>query len=148
MATGDRLVISLTHPTLSLDMAYLAAFIESVCEAEGYSIDALSVVLSDHATVRTLNRFYLAHDHDTDVLAFPLGDDEEHDIPRIDGEIYVDLDTARERHADYDCSFDEEVARYVVHGLLHLMNYTDKTPEGRAAMRDREEYHLQKWCRS
>ncbi|NBC18098.1 MAG: rRNA maturation RNase YbeY [Bacteroidetes bacterium] len=126
------------HPTRRVDPDALERLVRHVIDQEGGTLRALSLVLADHATVLDLNRSYLEHDYHTDVLAFPLGDEES----IVDGEIYVDLDTAAERHAEFDATFEEEVQRYVVHGLLHLLGYDDATPDGKAAMHRREDRYL------
>ncbi len=130
--------IAQAHPSRRLDAARLRRLIRHVAQAEGCRLHALSLVLADHATVRDLNRTYLGHDYLTDVLSFPMNDAP--DV--IEGEVYVDLDTAAERHAEFGASFEEEACRYVIHGLLHLAGHDDATPEERAAMRALENRYL------
>ena len=93
----------------------------------------------DEETLRRLVRCVLAAEYLTDVLSFPLADA---DDETVDGEIYVDLDTAAEQHKAYAVSFEEEARRYVVHGLLHLLGYDDTTDAERAAMRRLEDRYL------
>ena len=135
----DTLLIEHTHPRLRLDEAALRQLVLCIVAAEGRSLAYLGIILADHETVLDLNRSYLAHDYLTDVLSFPLGDDED---DAVDGEVYVDLDTAAEQHEAYAVSFEEEACRYVVHGLLHLLGYDDATDAGRAAMRRLEDRYL------
>jgi rRNA maturation RNase YbeY len=137
-----RLEIALDHPTRTLDTDRLAHLLMQVIGAEGGTLESLSVVLTDHETVHSLNRDFLAHDYETDVIAFPLG---EGTAKEVDGEIYVDLDTAHERCAEFNSTFEQEAARYAVHGLLHLLGYDDATPDGKQTMRDREDAHLTGW---
>ena len=134
------LEITHTHPTLRLDEATLRRLILCVVQAEARTLAYLGIILADHQTVLDLNRTYLAHDYLTDVLSFPLG---ELGDAAIDGEVYVDLDTAAERHEDFAASFEDEARRYVVHGLLHLMGYDDATPAGQQAMRRLEDRYLE-----
>ena len=126
------------HPRLRLDEDVLRRLVGCVLAAEGRAVAYLGIILADHETVLNLNRTYLAHDYLTDVLSFPLGDTDD----AVDGEIYVDLDTAAEQHGDYAVSFEEEAHRYVVHGLLHLLGYDDATDADRAAMRRLEDRYL------
>ena len=133
------LEITHTHPTLRLDEAALRRLIRCVVQAEARPLNYLGIILADHQTVLDLNRTYLAHDYLTDVLSFPLG---EPDDEAIDGEVYVDLDTAAERHEDFATSFEDEARRYVVHGLLHLMGYDDATPAEQHAIRRLEDRYL------
>lgn len=135
----DALHVELTHPALSVDTTSLQALVRRVVAGEGRSIADLSIILSDHDHVLSLNRTYLHHDYLTDVLSFDLRESEFDDI---EGEVYVDLDTAAERYAEFGASFEDEVARYVVHGVLHLIGYADDTPEGKAQMRALEDRYL------
>jgi rRNA maturation RNase YbeY len=109
-----------------------------VLQAEGRACLALGIILTDHDTVLHLNRTYLEHDYLTDVLSFNLGAAE----GPVEGEVYIDLDTAAERHLEFGASFEEEVHRYTVHGLLHLLGYDDDTADARAAMKSLEDRYL------
>lgn len=141
-AGADRLEVTLDHSSRTLDTDRLSELLLRVIEDEGGALEHLSVVLTDHATVHALNRDFLGHDYETDVLAFRMG---EGTTKQIDGEIYVDLDTAHERCAEFDTTYEQEAARYAAHGLLHLLGYDDATPDGKAAMRAREDAHLAWW---
>lgn len=133
--------IAQAHPTRSLDEDTLTTLIQRVTEGEGFEIRALGIVLADRDTVHRLNREFLGHDYPTDVLSFSLDEDAAAD-GLIDGEVYVDLDTAAERAPEFGTTFEGEARRYVVHGLLHLMGYDDATDAERAAMREREDRYL------
>lgn len=126
------------HPERHLDEGPLRALLRTIAAEEGCTLGTVTVVLTDHETVLQLNRDYLDHDYLTDVLSFNLSDKPE----RVDGEIYVDLDTAAERHAEFDTTFEREVYRYAAHGLLHLIGYDDGTPEEQALMRRLENRYL------
>lgn len=139
MPDDAPITIEQVHADLHLDEQLLRQLIRHVAEAERCSLGTLSVVLADHETVLPLNREYLDHDYHTDVLSFDLSDAPD----RIDGEIYVDLDTAAERHDEFGATFEEEAYRYVVHGLLHLIGYDDGTPDETAAMRRLEDRYLE-----
>ena len=133
--------IAQAHPTRSLDEDALTTLIQRVAEGEGFEIRALGIVLADRDTVHRLNREFLGHDYPTDVLSFSLDEDAAAD-GLIDGEVYVDLDTAAERAPEFGTPFEGEASRYVVHGLLHLMGYDDATDAESAAMREREDRYL------
>jgi rRNA maturation RNase YbeY len=122
----------------ALDLGALRALVRHVIDAEGATLRYLGLVLADRATVLDLNRRYLGHDYATDVLSFPLDAAE----GVVDGEVYVDLDTAAQRHGEFGATFEEEVRRYVVHGVLHLVGYNDATAPERAAMRALEDRYL------
>ncbi|PSQ95247.1 MAG: rRNA maturation RNase YbeY [Bacteroidetes bacterium SW_9_63_38] len=136
----EPLSIENDHPSLSLDEVTVDRLIQHVLDEEDASPVHISVVLSDHDTVRRLNVAYLDHDYNTDVLSFSMRDDDASDA--VEGEVYVDLDTAQERHEEFDTSFEREAYRYVVHGVLHLIGYDDGTEEGQDAMRALEDQYL------
>lgn len=138
---SPSLLIEQAHADLHLDERMLRRLIEHVLAEEGFAVRYLGVILTDHATVLELNRTYLEHDYLTDVLSFSLSD-EASPGRAVDGEVYVDLDTATERHDEFGASFEAEAARYVVHGLLHLLGYDDATPEERSAMQELEDRYL------
>ncbi|NBB87428.1 MAG: rRNA maturation RNase YbeY [Bacteroidetes bacterium] len=129
------------HPARTLEAARVRTLVARMAAAEEMRIDEVSIVLADHATVLDLNRRFLAHDYITDVLSFPLGED---DATGLAGEVYVDLDTAAERHNEFNASFTEEALRYVIHGVLHLMGYADTTEEGQQKMRAKEDHYLRR----
>lgn len=142
-AYTEPLSIEQDHPSRTLDASTLEQVIRHVLAAEEATLVHLSVVLTDHATVRRLNQSYLDHDYNTDVLSFSLRDEPAlTDAPVVEGEVYVDLDTAAERHDEFDTSFEREAYRYVVHGLLHLLGYDDATESGRETMRQKEDQYL------
>lgn len=124
-----------------MDRETVERLIQYVLDEEDATLIHVSVVLSDHSTVRRLNAAYLDHDYNTDVLSFSMsGDDDPSDA--AEGEVYVDLDTAAERHEEFDTSFERETYRYVVHGVLHLLGYDDATEDGQQLMRAREDQYL------
>ncbi len=135
------LEVTVEHETLTLDAARVAAVVEAVCAVEGVRVAALSVVLGGHALVHGVNRDWLGHDYETDVVSFGL-DDDARAHGALDGEVYVDLDTAAERAPEFGASFEAEALRYVAHGVLHIAGHDDATDDQRAAMRVLEDRAL------
>ncbi|HEU4333970.1 MAG TPA: rRNA maturation RNase YbeY [Candidatus Eisenbacteria bacterium] len=95
----------------------------------------LSIAFVDRATMRRINRQFLKHDFDTDVLAFPL------DGPLI-GEIVISTDYAAKEAKRRKIPVIEEVSRYVVHGILHLAGYDDHARAAKSKMWKRQEAYL------
>jgi probable rRNA maturation factor len=135
--TGE-VSIETIHPSLRIDEQALERLVRRVVRAESAELRFLGIILADHDTVLALNRDFLQHDFLTDVLSFPLTDE----AGVVDGEVYVDLDTAAERHPEFEASFEEEVRRYAVHGVLHLLGYVDVTPDERESMHALEDRYL------
>ncbi|MEZ4702453.1 MAG: rRNA maturation RNase YbeY [Rhodothermales bacterium] len=144
MSTHDLppwLELSHTHASLRLDEARVAGVIAAVLAGEDRSFEALGVILADRETVLDLNRSFLQHDYPTDVLSFLIEPDD--GASPLQGEIYIDLDTALERHAEFGATFEEEALRYIVHGLLHLIGYDDATEADKTHMHRLEDRYLQ-----
>ncbi len=94
----------------------------------------LSVLFTDDSGIKALNRQYLGKNRPTDVLSFPMDD------PSVIGDIVISVDRAREQSKEFGVSLNEELARLLVHGLLHLLGYDHVKGGGQAKrMRDREE---------
>ena len=140
----ESLSIEQAHPSRRLDDAALRQLIRHVLAAEGTTLVHLSIVLTGHETVRRLNREHLDHDYNTDVLSFSLraNPTPDADPAGVEGEVYVDLDTAAERHEEFNTSFEREAYRYVIHGVLHLLGYDDATESGQETMRRKENRFL------
>jgi len=88
--------------------------------------------------MRTLNRRFLSHDYNTDVITFDLSEGS----GTIDGEIYISYERARIQAREFGVSFENEILRLVVHGLLHLLGHNDKTPKQRKQMLQLGDHYL------
>lgn len=98
----------------------------------------ISVVLVSDEYITRLNKKFLYRDRPTDVLVFPLEEDD------LWGEIYISMDRAEEQSTFYQVNFCQELARLVIHGILHLLGYDDQHAKARYIMHSKEEYYLQK----
>ncbi len=110
----------------------------NVIESEGNIAGDLCFIVSTDTKVLEINEKYLGHTDFTDVITFDYSNGK-----TISGDIYVSLDRIRENATKYKVDADEELRRVMVHGLLHLVGYTDKTEKEKSAMRKKEEEKLQ-----
>lgn len=119
-------------------------------EEEEIEDDAeVSVTLADNARIRELNAEFREIDRETDVLSFPLGDDEGFEVdPDTDaillGDIVISLEKAKSQSEEYGHSFKREVAFLVTHSLFHLLGYDHMTPEEETEMFAKQEKVLTK----
>jgi len=120
---------------LPLPKKAVRALAACVLSGEKLTRATIDVVFVGAERMRELNSRYLQHDYPADVLAFTLNDDGE----PLDGEVYVCVDTARAQAADYRVPLRQEIARLVVHGVLHLTGWDDSAPGERKKMLDRGE---------
>ncbi len=94
----------------------------------------LTLVLTDDARIRQLNRDYLGHDAPTDVLAFPASEtDPQTGAPYL-GDVLISIPRAKEQARAAHHSLQEEVQLLVVHGVLHLLGYDHANPAEKTRM--------------
>lgn len=82
----------------------------------------------------SVNREFLDHDYYTDIITFNLNDGEE-----ISGDIYISIDRVKENARSVESTFHVELLRVMIHGVLHLCGYNDKTKKEIATMRKKED---------
>ena len=115
--------------------------LHQLCLNKNKRIENLSYVFCNDEELLEMNQEHLQHDTYTDIITFDLGDKQN----SIDGEIYISVDRTKENAAAFHVKPEEELARVVFHGLLHLLGHKDKSPEDQAKMRDAEEEALTLW---
>jgi len=130
------------HPDRSFRSREAVRIARNVLKGEGVESADLNVVFTGDKEMLKLNGKYLKHRRQTDVISFSLGAGEE--VPRVEGEVYVNLDQAKRQKKAYRVTLTNEVSRLVVHGVLHLSGYEDRTRGERKKMTEMENYYLSK----
>lgn len=108
---------------------------------ENKQIDTLTIILCSDEYLLDMNRNHLNHDYYTDVITFDLSEHPTH----INGEIYISIDRVRENARILHESSSDELHRVIIHGLLHLCGYNDKTPIQQKQMRKMEDKYLKEF---
>jgi len=133
---GVDVEISDAQAHVPIDHDRLRLLVAGVLRGEGVSAASISLALVDDPTIHRINREHLNHDWPTDVVSFVLSDEGDE---ALSGELVVSTETAARVAAEIGAPPWNEVALYVVHGLLHLCGYDDLDEESAAAMRRRED---------
>lgn len=113
-------------------------WIEKVLNVHGYKSGTLQYIFLSDDDLLEINRSYLEHDYYTDIITFPLGDKED----TLDSDIYISVDRVRDNAQNYACEFKDELDRVMIHGILHLCGWKDKTEEEERTMRQKEDEAL------
>ena len=109
-------------------------WLRAVAEREGRRIGEISVVFCSDPYILSVNQQYLGHDYYTDIITFDYCEGSV-----LSGDLIISIDTVRANAAEYGAaSFEEELSRVIVHGVLHLIGYDDHTPADQKQMRQKE----------
>ena len=135
-----KIAIATPQEIVAVDRKQVREIVRAVLDGEGVADAEISLAFVDNPTIHTLNKRYLDHDEPTDVLSFPLS---EPNAKRLAGELVVGVEVALAQARERNHDVQQELALYVIHGLLHLCGYDDKSDETARAMRSRERHYLQ-----
>lgn len=135
-ADAINVEISDTQGHLRVECADLIALVRDVLTAEGHTRASISIALVDQAAIHAINRAHLGHDWPTDVISFPFTEPGD---PELAGELVVSAELAAAMAAQIGVDPRDELALYIVHGLLHLCGYDDQSDSDAAAIRRRED---------
>ncbi len=108
-------------------------WLKKVAEQEEKRIGGVSIIFCSDPYLLGINREYLGHDYYTDIITFDYCEGK-----LLGGDLFISIDTVRDNAAFYGTSFDNELHRVIVHGLLHLIGYDDHSDADTAAMRAAE----------
>lgn len=114
-------------------------WIKESATKEGYKIGDINYIFCDDEYLLQINKEYLQHDYYTDVIGFQYSERNE-----ISGDIYISVDRIEDNANQNKIEFKNELARVVIHGILHFMNYKDKTDKEAKKMRDVENHYISK----
>lgn len=143
-----------TQNEFSIDEELLKEVACHLLQSEKVIYADISLAIVDNATIHDLNRQYLEHDYETDVLSFLLECqlDPDKQVPElrgsgktIEGEIIVSAEMAVSMSKTYQWPAAHELLLYIVHGLLHLCGYDDLSEEEVQLMRIKEQQTLDRW---
>jgi rRNA maturation RNase YbeY len=112
-------------------------WLKKVAEQEGKRIGQISIIFCSDPYLLGINRKYLGHDYYTDIISFDYCEGN-----LLSGDLFISIDTVRDNAAFYGTTFENELHRVIVHGVLHLIGYDDHSDADTAAMRAAEDRAL------
>lgn len=123
----------------ALDERKIGRWIRSVAADYGFAVGNINYIFCSDERELEVNREFLGHDYYTDVITFDYST-----ASTLNGDIFISLDTVRSNAEMVGTSFEHELYRILIHGVLHLTGQGDKTPETKAQMTEKEENALAK----
>ena len=125
----------LDFPFPEIDVQRVRPWIVQVVQASGRRIGELYYYFCSDERLLEINRERLGHDFYTDIVTFPLDDC----VDVVSSEFCISVDRIAENAKTFGRSFESELHRVIIHGVLHLIGYDDLTPEEEKQMREKEE---------
>tara|TARA_B110000438_G_scaffold209418_1_gene201308 strand:+ start:1478 stop:1915 length:438 start_codon:yes stop_codon:yes gene_type:complete len=133
-------VIVEIDPDLSgIDKKKSIKILKSTFTKESINQAKINLIFAKDKLLNDLKIKYFQKDHLTDVIAFRIND---YTDKIVEGEIYISLDRAIDNAKKYNQEIPKELARLIIHGALHLLNYKDKTKDEKLIMREMEDKYL------
>ena len=122
----------------------ISAWVKAVAASYDKKVGDIAYIFCNDEKILEVNREYLQHDYYTDIITFdtsdygfPGGDED-----KVSSDIVISVDTVRDNAALYGATFEDELHRVIIHGILHLIGYDDHCEEDIAQMRSKENYYL------
>ncbi|MGV3697751.1 rRNA maturation RNase YbeY [Flavobacterium sp.] len=116
------------------DEAAYADWISKVISSENKDEGEINYIFCDDDYLIELNQQYLDHDTLTDIISFDYTDGNV-----LHGDIFISVERVRDNAVDFNVSFEDELKRVLIHGILHYCGYKDKGEEDEKLMRQKEE---------
>ena len=109
-------------------------WIRKVISSEEKQLGEINYIFCDDHYLYKINLKFLEHDTYTDIISFDNSEGDE-----LNGDIFISTDRVTENAKEYNVDFSEELKRVMIHGILHLCGYGDKTESEAALMRQKED---------
>ena len=133
----SKISIASPQEIVTIDRAFVRKCVRTVLAGEDVAAYEISLAFVDNVTIHRLNKQFLDHDEPTDVLTFP-----EPGSGKLAGELVLGAEVALEQAKERGHDVQVELALYVIHGLLHLCGFDDKSAILAQKMRQRERHYL------
>ena len=112
-------------------------WIKSIVNKYGYKLGEINYIFCSDKYILEINRQYLNHDYFTDIITFNYNNDK-----LISSDIYISIDTVAKNAEYYYVKFENELNRVMIHGILHLLGFDDKSEDEKIVMRKKEDEAL------
>ncbi len=99
---------------------------------------SINLVFCNDKIIREYNLKYLRHDYETDIITFYDRDEED----QTEAELLISVETVRSNSVRFNTTYERELYRVIIHGILHLCGYKDKTKKQKEIMKKKENYYL------
>ncbi len=123
------------YPSINLDRVTM--WIENTVTDNNLVASDISIIFCNDSYLLNMNQTYLKHNYFTDIITFDYSD-----AAYISGDLFISLDRVYDNAKLFCVSFEQELLRVVIHGILHLLGFNDKLEEEQKTMKSLENYYL------
>ncbi|MGB4204669.1 MAG: rRNA maturation RNase YbeY [Bacteroidales bacterium] len=116
----------------------IKSWIKRVIETENQKLGQVDIIFCSDEYLLEMNVKYLNHNYITDIITFGFNEDPE----KISGDLFISVERVEENAQAYNTTFDDELRRVIVHGILHLIGYDDKEKADKQIMTGKEDFYL------
>ena len=114
------------------------SWVKKVIASEGFDLIQLNYIFTSDEYLLQINQQYLSHSNLTDIITFDNSDQE----GVVEGDIFISIPRVKENASTFDQTFERELFRVIIHGVLHLCGYKDKSATQKRLMRKKEDHYL------
>lgn len=119
------------------DKRILKKWVSYIIEEEKGKLGEINFIFSSDEYVKEINEKYLHHNYYTDIITFNYNEN-----GTLNGDIFISVDTVRDNAIKYHVSFENEIKRVIIHGVLHLLGYDDVNKNLKSQIRKKENYAI------
>ncbi|WP_436514451.1 rRNA maturation RNase YbeY [Ekhidna sp. To15] len=114
---------------------HLSDWITSVVHSHDFIISEINYIFCTDEYLLEINRQHLNHDYYTDIITFDNADEPD----QIESDIFISIDRVKENASNHSTHTDVELHRVMIHGILHLIGFGDKSDQEKKVMREKED---------
>ena len=123
--------------SLSINTTQISTWLSACIANLGYNLGELSIIFCCDEYLLDINKKHLNHDFYTDIITFNYNVEK-----KLNGDLFVSVDRVKDNAILFNENFNVELFRVIIHGVLHLCGFNDKTIDEQKEMRSKENYYL------
>ena len=126
---------------ITVDKRYVHSVVKALSKYLNFECADLEIIFVSEDYIFELNKEYLNHVNTTDIITFDYSESRDN----LSGEIYISVDDGRKNAERFNCSFEVEILRLIIHGILHLLGYDDIEEHDKKVMKKLENELVNKY---
>ena len=121
----------------SVNTTQISSWLSSCIADLGYNLGELSIIFCNDKYLLDINKKHLNHDYYTDIITFNYNVEK-----KLNGDLFISVDRVKDNASAFNENFNMELFRVIIHGILHLCGFNDKTTKEQKEMRQKENHYL------